>query len=188
MKTKLVLAALIVMAAASYSFAAEWQASVSSGSVTVYSRMTKSSTRVGILGKGTPVIVEWINEDMESKWCGIRKLDSSYTLGYVECKFLTSGNAANDALLISGELRPYSDISVILYSAPWCGYCKQAEHMLEDMGVHLIEFDIEKDRSRGKEMHDKGGRGVPFIDVEGTYIGGYAPERIKQVVEDRRRR
>jgi len=46
---------------------------------------------------------------------------------------------------------------------------------------------ISCDSKRACEMREKGGRGVPFVDIEGTYIPGYAPEFIKQSIEDRRR-
>jgi glutaredoxin len=51
----------------------------------------------------------------------------------------------------------------------------------------LIEYDINKDRSKKSEMIEKSGRQtVPFIDVEGLYITGYDPQRIKQAIEKRR--
>jgi hypothetical protein len=36
-------------------------------------------------------------------------------------------------------------------------------------------------------MRSKGGRGVPFIDVEGIYIPGYNPDGIEKAVERRRK-
>jgi glutaredoxin len=52
----------------------------------------------------------------------------------------------------------------------------------------LVEYDVEKDPSKGKEMLSKSGgsKGVPLIDVEGIIIRGYSQSAIKDAVEKRR--
>ena len=89
----------------------------------------------------------------------------------------------------SVKIRPYKDIRVIMYMTSWCPYCRKAKDYINSLGVNLIEYDIEKDSSKNEEMLRKsgGGRGVPFIDVEGIIIRGYSPEEIRASVEDRRR-
>jgi len=53
--------------------------------------------------------------------------------------------------------------------------------------VNIIEYDIERDREKEKEMHAKSGRkGVPFIDIEGIYIQGFSEDSIREAVERRR--
>jgi glutaredoxin len=184
----ILLALCIILSSAVPAFAEEKVAVVVTSSVTVYSRMTTSSTPVGTLTEGTSVIVEKATESWGDEWCHIRRPGIPYALGYVECEFLDRGIFASVEPHESTKLRPYADVSVILYATSWCGYCKQARHMLEGMGVDLVEYDIEQDQARGAEMRQKGGRGVPFVDVEGIYIPGFAPILIKQAVEDRRRR
>jgi len=89
----------------------------------------------------------------------------------------------------SVKTRHYKDIRVIMYMTSWCPYCKKAKDYINSLGVNLIEYDIEKDSSKNEEMLRKsgGGRGVPFIDVEGIIIRGYSPEAIRASVEERRR-
>ena len=79
-------------------------------------------------------------------------------------------------------------VSVILYMTSWCPYCKKAREYLKSLNVSLVEYDVEKDKSRGDEMVRKSGgsRGVPVIDVEGTIIQGFDPEAIRSAVERRR--
>jgi len=86
------------------------------------------------------------------------------------------------------EKRPYGDIQVIMYMTSWCPYCVKARNYLHSLDVHLIEYNIERDKDRKEEMLSKSGgsTGVPLIDVEGTIIRGYNPDALKAAVERRR--
>jgi len=55
------------------------------------------------------------------------------------------------------------------------------------LGVNLTEYDIEKNATKKREMHEKSGKeSIPFIDVEGIYIHGFSEKAIKRAVEKRR--
>ena len=84
--------------------------------------------------------------------------------------------------------RPYSDVGVIMYMTSWCGYCRKAREYINSLGVRLIEYDVDNDKSKNSEMLSKSGgsKGVPLIDVEGVIIRGYVPDAIKAAVEKRR--
>jgi glutaredoxin len=84
--------------------------------------------------------------------------------------------------------RSYSNINVIVYSTSWCGYCRKAKEYLRSLNVNLVEYDIEKDPGKAKEMLSKsrGSTGVPLIDVEGIIIQGYSQRAIEDAVEKRR--
>jgi glutaredoxin len=86
------------------------------------------------------------------------------------------------------EKRSYSNIDVILYLTSWCGYCRKAKEYLRSLNVNVIEYDIEKNPDKAKEMLSKtgGSRGVPVIDVEGIIIRGYSQRAIEDAVEKRR--
>jgi mycoredoxin len=85
-------------------------------------------------------------------------------------------------------VRSYGAIDVILYQTSWCPHCGTARKYLQDLGVSLIQYDIEEDEGKRAEMVAKSGaRGVPVIDVEGIIIRGYSPSAIKNAVERRRR-
>lgn len=88
----------------------------------------------------------------------------------------------------SKEKRPYGDIRVIMYMTSWCPYCAKARNFLRSLGVHLIEYDIERDKEKGQEMLSKSGgsTGVPLIDVEGGVISWYNPDALKAAIEKRR--
>lgn len=86
-------------------------------------------------------------------------------------------------------LRKNSDIQVVMYMTDWCPYCKKAGKYLKSLGVHLTEYNIEKDQSKKNEMKSlSGGSGmVPLIDIEGVIIRGYVPEEIKAAVEKKKK-
>jgi glutaredoxin len=70
----------------------------------------------------------------------------------------------------------------------WCPYCAKARNFLRSLEVHLIEYNIERDRNKREEMLGKSGgsTGVPLIDVEGTIIRGYNPDALKSAIERKR--
>ena len=67
---------------------------------------------------------------------------------------------------------------VVLYSTEWCGYCKQIRRFLDQKGIPYQAFDIEKDAQARKAYEALGGGGIPFVDVNGTLIRDYSPEKI----------
>jgi glutaredoxin len=86
------------------------------------------------------------------------------------------------------EKRPYRDIYAIMYMTSWCPYCVKARTLLHSLDVNLIEYNIERDKSKREEMLSKssGSTGVPLIDVEGIIIRGYNPDALKAAIERRR--
>ena len=73
---------------------------------------------------------------------------------------------------------------VIVYSTPWCGYCKKATAYLRQKGVAFTEKNVQRDRAALKEMLAKSGgaRGVPVIDVHGTILRGFSSQAIEQAL------
>jgi len=86
------------------------------------------------------------------------------------------------------DKRPYRDIYTIMYMTSWCPYCVKARNYLRSLDVNLVEYNIERDKSKREEMLSKSGgsTGVPLIDVEGIIIRGYNPDALKAAIEIRR--
>ncbi|EJN22791.1 glutaredoxin-like protein [Pseudomonas sp. GM79] len=72
--------------------------------------------------------------------------------------------------------------NVVLYATEWCGYCKLTRRFLDQKGIPYKEFDIEKD-ALAKAYEALGGRGIPLIDVNGTLIRGYDPDKVLAALE-----
>lgn len=69
---------------------------------------------------------------------------------------------------------------VIIYSAPWCAFCKTEKQYLDHLGVGYIERDIDGDDGAMEELLAKVGgetSSVPVTDIAGTIIRGF--DRIK---------
>ena len=100
-----------------------------------------------------------------------------------------SGKGRSAVAAAKQGLSKNSDIQVVMYMTDWCPYCKKAGEYIKSLGVNLIEYDIEKNENRKKEMKvlSGGSAMVPLIDVEGIIIRGYVPEEISAAVEKRKK-
>jgi glutaredoxin 3 len=79
-------------------------------------------------------------------------------------------------------------MSSCIYMTSWCPYCVKARNYLLSLDVNLVEYNIERDKSKRDEMLSKGGgsTGVPLTDIEGIIIRGYNPDALKEAIERRR--
>ncbi|GIZ11259.1 glutaredoxin domain-containing protein [Pseudomonas sp. NCCP-436] len=72
---------------------------------------------------------------------------------------------------------------VFMYSAAWCGYCKQARQYFQQSGISFIEHDIEKD-SRARQAYDAlGGNGVPIILVGERRMNGFSVTGFQRIYQ-----
>jgi len=65
---------------------------------------------------------------------------------------------------------------VVMYSASWCGVCRQAKRFFEEQGIPYKERDIEKNRMARTEFDRLNGRGVPLILVGGQRMNGFSAQ------------
>ena len=64
---------------------------------------------------------------------------------------------------------------IVLYTTPFCGYCRAAKRLLADKSLDFEEIDVAFDDDKRAEMIDraKGLRTVPQIFIHGRHVGGY---------------
>jgi glutaredoxin 3 len=64
---------------------------------------------------------------------------------------------------------------IILYTTPFCGYCRAAKRLLADKALDFEEIDVAFDDDKRAEMIDRasGQRTVPQIFIHGRHVGGY---------------
>ena len=64
---------------------------------------------------------------------------------------------------------------VVLYTTPYCGYCRATKHYLGTKEVTLTKIDVSEDMERRREMIERafGRRTVPQIFINDTHVGGY---------------
>ena len=81
--------------------------------------------------------------------------------------------------------KDYHRVTVVMYMAAWCGYCRQAREYIHSLGANLVEHDIDRDPDMKTEMKEKSGgsTSIPLIDIDGTIIRGYNPSAIKAALD-----
>jgi glutaredoxin 3 len=64
---------------------------------------------------------------------------------------------------------------IVLYTTPFCGYCRAAKRLLAEKALEFEEIDVAFDRDKRAEMIDraKGLRTVPQIFIHGRHVGGH---------------
>jgi glutaredoxin 3 len=64
---------------------------------------------------------------------------------------------------------------ILLYTTPFCGYCRAAKRLLSDKALDFEEIEVAFDAEKRAEMiHRAGGlRTVPQIFIHGRHVGGY---------------
>jgi glutaredoxin 3 len=64
---------------------------------------------------------------------------------------------------------------ILLYTTPFCGYCRAAKRLLTERSLEFDEIDVSGDRDKRAEMLDRanGQRTVPQIFIHGRHVGGY---------------
>jgi glutaredoxin 3 len=64
---------------------------------------------------------------------------------------------------------------ILLYTTPYCGYCRAAKRLLTSKGLDFTEIDVSDDLGLREEMISRtnGVRTVPQIFIHGRHVGGY---------------
>ena len=77
---------------------------------------------------------------------------------------------------------------IIIYSAPWCAFCKTEKQYLEHLGVDFTVRDIEQDKRAMEELLEKVGgetSSVPVTDIDGIIIRGFDRAKIDATLRDK---
>ena len=63
---------------------------------------------------------------------------------------------------------------IVLYTTPFCGYCRATKHLLAGKGLAFEEIDVAFDDEKRAEMEARvpGARTVPQIFIGERHIGG----------------
>ncbi len=110
-------------------------------------------------------------EDVPARWrdrVGFVELAEPPPLSPAEAR----RSARADASVASAVAEPTG--SVILYSADWCGYCRQARQHLDDRGVPYELRDVDVPSASEELLARTGGKGIPVLDLDGRILRGYS--------------
>ena len=80
--------------------------------------------------------------------------------------------------------RAQAATDVVIYTAPWCGWCQKTIAWLDARGVDYDNRDIDADpRARDELIAKTGGTSIPVVDVDGQIIRGYSPGKMKHLLQ-----
>ena len=69
---------------------------------------------------------------------------------------------------------------VIIYTTPWCGYCKKAKQYFTKNNIRYTEVNIEKSKTAKAKFEKLGGKGVPLILVGNKKMSGFSEASFKR--------
>jgi glutaredoxin len=70
----------------------------------------------------------------------------------------------------------YSDMSLLVYSAPWCHDCREAKRFLDKNAIPYREIDIETIPGAADEViRNTGKRAIPQFVIDGKWVQPYRP-------------
>ena len=70
---------------------------------------------------------------------------------------------------------------VIMYSASWCGACKQARRYFQEKGIRFTEYDVERSAKGRLEYRKLGAKGVPVILVDDQRMNGFSVQGFEKL-------
>jgi len=73
--------------------------------------------------------------------------------------------------------------NVTIYTTPTCGYCQMAKEFFKEHGVTYKEINVASDMEAQQDMIKRSGQmGVPVIDIDGTIMVGYSPDKLSALL------
>ncbi len=76
------------------------------------------------------------------------------------------------------------ELVLVLYSTPYCIFCRMAKDYFKEHGVVYRELNVSEDVDAREAMAKKSGQtGVPVIDINGNIIVGFDRTRLESILE-----
>lgn len=86
------------------------------------------------------------------------------------------------------ESAEFHRVPVKVYTAEYCGACKQAKRHLDERGIAYSELRIDESDAAKREYRRLGTRGIPTFDIEGDIHTGYNPAWVEGTVRKHARK
>jgi glutaredoxin len=72
---------------------------------------------------------------------------------------------------------------IVMYSASWCGVCRNARRFFAENGLRVQEIDVDQTPGAWEKVQQQTGRrAVPLIIVDGYAMAGLSPDGIMRAV------
>lgn len=74
-------------------------------------------------------------------------------------------------------------VSVVMYSASWCKYCKKAATHFRRNNIAFEEYDVEKTSKGANDYKRLKGRGVPMILIGSQRMNGFNADQFDAIYD-----
>lgn len=72
---------------------------------------------------------------------------------------------------------------VVMYSTPWCPYCRKAREYFKRHHISYVEYDIEASATNLENFRALNGNGVPLILVGDRRMQGFSPKSFEALLK-----
>lgn len=93
----------------------------------------------------------------------------------------TVNNFAVPRLMCEREVMPDAN-TVVMLSASWCGYCKQARSFMHDEHIRHCEYDIETDQEGRRRFAQQPLKVIPILSLGEQTLVGFEREELEQAL------
>jgi len=125
----------------------------------------------------TAEIYKWIDKDGKVHYSDSKKRAANSDVETIGVKVNTYTNVTYTMPKTKSKEK---NSKVVMYSAPWCGYCKKAKRYFIANQIPFTEYDIDND-PRAKQRHkNMGATGVPVILYKGKRMNGFSEAGFKR--------
>ena len=83
---------------------------------------------------------------------------------------------------VTGAGKDFGARKVTLYTAEWCGICKNAKAHLRQRGVYFLEYDVEKSDTGKIDYRKLKAKGVPVILVGNQRMNGFNAAKLDKLL------
>jgi glutaredoxin len=106
--------------------------------------------------------------------------------------FADKPSAEHSSEVVEVQINTYESVSidtsvfdtgkkVIMYSASWCGVCKEAKRYFKQKGIRFKEYDVEKSAKGKAEYRKLNAKGVPVILVGRQRMNGFNVDSFEEL-------
>jgi glutaredoxin-like YruB-family protein len=129
-----------------------------------------------VAGNASAEIYKWVDKQGNVHF-GDKKPDS-LQVEELELKINTfKGVKVSDLDISVGK-------KVVMYTTPWCKYCKKAKTYFKKKNIAFTEIDISNNKRAKRKFKKLGGKGVPLILVGKKRMSGFSEKGFERIYKN----
>ena len=126
-----------------------------------------------ITGSSYAEIYKWTDENGQVHFSDRKPANQAVTEVEIEPEIGSYESVSYGTFKVKAP-KPAPKDKVVMLSASWCGYCKQARTYFKKNSIRYTDYDVEQN-PRGKKLYKQmGATGVPVILVGNKRMNGFS--------------